>query len=369
MKKLKLSYFGSYHPDYSRNKILIKGLEKNNCQVLQCHDQSSGIGHYYKLFKRFIVHHRKSDLIIVGAVCVYDVPLAWFLAKLFRKKVIYDAFISLYDTYTSDREALRKNSFAAKKVFIWEFIACHLADCLIFDTELHASYFRVTFKIKKEKTKVIYIGADDGFFKPKTNDTRIKRSISKMSIKPFIAEFHGSFQPLQGVDYIIKAAAFLKNERGILLNLIGDGQTKKKILKTAIKLKLKKINFLPTLSLLEIRDAIAESDAVLGIFGKSDKAMRVIPNKVFEGLAMQKPIITMDSPGARELLIDGENSLLISNRNPRELVNAIKYLKNNPQKADKIARSGYKLFLDRLKPEILGRELRTIIDNLVVNSG
>ena len=48
---------------------------------------------------------------------------------------------------------------------------------------------------------------------------------------------------------------------------------------------------------------MAEADVVLGLFGDVDRAMRAIPNKVYEGLAARKAVMNMDSPALREIFL------------------------------------------------------------------
>jgi glycosyltransferase involved in cell wall biosynthesis len=67
-----------------------------------------------------------------------------------------------------------------------------------------------------------------------------------------------------------------------------------------------------------------EADVCLGIFGTSDKAASVIPNKVFQILAAGKPLITRDSPAIRELVEHSPPSVtLIPAGNPARLAEAI----------------------------------------------
>ena len=68
----------------------------------------------------------------------------------------------------------------------------------------------------------------------------------------------------------------------------------------------------------------------LGIFGTSDKAQRVIPNKAYHALACGAPLITADTPAARELLRDGENALLVPPGDPAALAEAMRRLAADP---------------------------------------
>ena len=77
-----------------------------------------------------------------------------------------------------------------------------------------------------------------------------------------------------------------------------------------------------------IRDKIVEADLCLGIFGNTDKAKRVIPNKVYECLAVGKPVITADTPAIRELFEDGE-LVFVSVADHISLAKAIMALKND----------------------------------------
>ena len=63
-------------------------------------------------------------------------------------------------------------------------------------------------------------------------------------------------------------------------------------------------------------DELHGAGCALGIFGTSAKAQRVIPNKAFQALACGTPLVTADTPAARELLVDGESALLVPPGDP-----------------------------------------------------
>jgi glycosyltransferase involved in cell wall biosynthesis len=70
-----------------------------------------------------------------------------------------------------------------------------------------------------------------------------------------------------------------------------------------------------------------------------------VQNKIWEGLAMARPVISGDSAVVRESLTHGEQIYLVPREDPRALAEAITTLKQDPDLREKIAGAGYKRFL------------------------
>ncbi|UZE92303.1 MAG: glycosyltransferase family 4 protein [Methanosarcinales archaeon] len=350
---MRVCYFGSYNRNYSRNRVIIKGLKQNDVDVIECQDASIFWARCFKLFWKYL-QTKKHDAIIVGAQGHANVLIAWFLSRVFNRRLVFDPFISLYDTAVFDRKEVDRKSMKAKYYYYLDKISCKLADVVIADTKQHAKYFSKGFAIPKEKIKVIYIGADDGVFYP--------REVSRQNNK-CIVEFHGSFVPLQGVPYIIKAAKILEKEN-IIFKIIGKGQTYGEVLKLSKGLKVKNVSFLGWVNYENLPNYIAEADVCLGIFGDTEKAKRVIPNKAFEILAMRKPLITSDSSAVREVLTHEENTLLCEMADPESLAEAILTLKDDEILRSKIAEKGYRLYKERFTPLKIGEEVKGIVEEI-----
>jgi len=74
--------------------------------------------------------------------------------------------------------------------------------------------------------------------------------------------------------------------------LIGSGQTFKETKKLSKQLGLRNIEFLPPIPIEELPYEISAADICLGgHFGLTEKAARVVPGKIYQILAMEKPII------------------------------------------------------------------------------
>jgi glycosyltransferase involved in cell wall biosynthesis len=83
-----------------------------------------------------------------------------------------------------------------------------------------------------------------------------------------------------------------------------------------------------------------------------------VQNKIYEGLAMGKPVITGDGPAVRRQLVHGENVYLCERANPRSLVEAIEALKKNPELRQSIGTKGHSLYCERFTPSVLGLRLQ-----------
>ena len=107
------------------------------------------------------------------------------------------------------------------------------------------------------------------------------------------------------------------------------------------------MRFAPRVPFAELPALIAGSDVTLGIFGTVAPAARVIPFKVFDGLAMARPVITADTPAAREALVDGEHCRLTPPGDAAALAEAITALHDDEREAAAMAGRGHELYRAR----------------------
>lgn len=328
-------YFGSYDPGYSRNRIIKKGLLANGVNVLD--DQAHGliIFRYVRLMAGFLKDRSQITAIIVGFPGHYDVPLAFVLGKLFGKKVFYDIFTSTYETYVLDREVLKKNSFRARLFYFIDRLGLKLADYVIVDTIAHGKLYSKMYNLNPKKQIVVYVGSDTDYFYPR----KVKETTDVL--------FYGSYQPLQGTDVIIKAASSLPE---IKFKMIGEGQTRDEAEELAKNLKLKNIEFVNWLPLEELSEEIAKAKITLGIFGNTQKAHVVIPNKVYDYVACAKPVITGDTQAARELLENGHNAALVPLDDHALLAKEIANLIKNAVQRQSLTKEEYGLLNEKLRP-------------------
>ena len=348
---MKILYFGIYNPEYSRNRVLMRGLNTGGIQMFKCNISPRDRLPFLKLFLKYWKFRNTYDIVLVGFPGQEIVFLAKFLT---RKPLIFDAFTSHYGGYILDRHYWSPQSLRAKYYRFLDKWSCKLADLVLLDTNAHIDFFVRECGLPREKFRRIFVGADSDIFYPR-NDGK--------SDDKFLVHFHGHYIPLQGVKYIIEAAKILEKEN-IAFNLIGRGQTFGEDRKFAERLGVKSINFMDPVPYDKLPDYISRTDVCLGIFGDSPKTELVIPNKVFEAMAMAKPVITADTSAIRELFTDKKNIFLCRRADSRNLADAILQLKQNDELRHMISDGAYNLFKSRVSEDIIGAEFKQILSGL-----
>src|SRR3972149_9680415 len=147
---MNVCFLGSYQEDYQRNSIIRKGLRENGVRVLECNVPYALGLRFWKRYKRLISKHRvmkkNYECLFIPEMNHQNMPIAYILSKIYKKPLIFDPFISRYDTDVMDRKRIKEGSFAALKSFILDKMSLKMADLILADTYQHLCYFKDTFK-------------------------------------------------------------------------------------------------------------------------------------------------------------------------------------------------------------------------------
>ena len=121
----------------------------------------------------------------------------------------------------------------------------------------------------------------------------------------------------------------------------------------------------PFTPLESLRDEIARADICLGgHFGASDKAGRVVPGKVYQILAMARPLIASDSPANRGVLTHNVSAHLRPPGNPPAPAAAILTLHQIPTHRAQLAQAGRAVYSAQCSEAVITAHLRKIIQAL-----
>ena len=261
-----------------------------------------------------------------------------FIKHFFKRKyIINDFFISNYDTYVYDRKKITKYNPRAWWKFFQDWFNFTYSHYLLSDTQAHFDYWQSLFGTFKGKHFVLPVLADRTIYYPSYTPTRTNGKVTIL--------FYGSFIPLHGIDVILKAFHILEKEQiPFQADIIGNGQTYKQMKHLYNELNLQNVTMNGAfIQETALASKIRESDVILGIFGKSQKAKAVIPNKAYQALASQKALITMHAKTLYEFFADED--MLTCDNTPEALAEAIKKLILNPHLIAHYQQNGYNSFV------------------------
>jgi glycosyltransferase involved in cell wall biosynthesis len=344
-----ICFFGNYIKDYPRVEVLRKGLQKNGVHVVECHTRKTGIAKYLELYKQHLKLKNKYNILIV---MMGGQSLVWFAKLISNKKIIFDAFSSLYITDIFDRQTCSSKSLKAKYYAWLDKFSANLAGKVLLDTQEQINFYIKKYKINKNKFIRLFVSADNELFFPKSKPNPPNRRTK------FVIHWHGYIVPFYSMQTIVESAKILSKHSDIEFHLITRFNSKYEKIKSLVeKLDLKNVKFYPETGREKIAEAINNSNICLGIFGNNKKAQVVIPNKIVEAIACSKPVITADQPAIHELFTDKKDIILCKSENPQDLANKILELKNNSELKNKISENAYQLYKQKLTPEILVKDI------------
>lgn len=328
-RPLHVEWVGTYERAYPRTRVLVDGLRAHGVQVTEHHRpvwertrhkaggflsarRLAGAGMAWAGAWAALAGGEPRlpgpvDAVVAGYPAQPDVVPAWLVARARRAPLVVDMMVSLADTLGDDRGrtgvALTRALAAADRT------ALGLADIVLADTASGADFLVRRFGVSPARIVVVPVGAEPDVFPP----TPVPGGACH-------ALWYGKLSPMHGLDVILDAARIPGTPP---IRLVGEGQLDEWLADELRRDPPAALEHVPWVPYERLRDEVAASGVVLGIFGRSGKASRVVPNKVFQAMAAGRPVITADTPGAREVLVHGRDAVLVPPGEPAALAAAL----------------------------------------------
>jgi glycosyltransferase involved in cell wall biosynthesis len=351
---MRVLYFGTYERGYPRNAQVISCLRRTGVEVVERHvgvwddrreNWRAGPATLTRLALAELHLFRRPeedfDVLLVGYPGHLDLSAAKLAAE--DRPVVFNPLVSLADTFVADRGRFRPGSAAARLLERIDRHAFNAADLVVADTEAHARYLAERTGLADQRVAVCLVGAEERLFRP-----------GWAAEDPFTCLFVGKLIPLQGVETILGAARLAPE---LPFRVVGSGQ-----LEPLLQDRPANVEWIPWVEYERLPDELHRAGCALGIFGTSGKAQRVIPNKAFQALACATPLVTADTPAARELLAPEESAVLVPPGNPEALAAALTRLAQDPALARKLSEGGHAAYREHASEEVLGGRWRTLLE-------
>ena len=174
----------------------------------------------------------------------------------------------------------------------------------------------------------------------------VRPSIEAAALSPLerrvspIIGYAGHLYPWKGVDVLLRALSALPDARGLIVGGFEAEPDLTQLRRLSVELGLRdRVTFTGLVRPSEVPRLLRDA-AVLVLPNRATtvSARYTSPLKLFEYLALGKPIVASDLPALREVLRDQENAILVPPDRPLALAAALREVLDDPALAERLGR-------------------------------
>jgi glycosyltransferase involved in cell wall biosynthesis len=239
----------------------------------------------YAVMAFFVGLFQKHDVIVATSPQFFTTWAGWALSKVKRKPWIFE-LRDLWPETIKTVGAMKQGKVIDTLEKI-ELALYRSADRVVPVTDA----FKVNLinrGVNSDKISVVTNGSNNDLFQNQSKDMELLHTL-KLTNK-FIVGYIGTHGMCHGLDFIVQSLAKIKDNE-IHFLFIGDGAMKESIVSLSKELALSNITFLDAISKDNVPRYLSICDVSLAPLKNEDNFRTVIPSKIFEAAAMQKPTL------------------------------------------------------------------------------
>ncbi|MGN7200865.1 glycosyltransferase [Arthrobacter sp. SAFR-044] len=313
----RVAYLNVHDLNYPRNRLIRRKLQQVGSYEIAVTQKIESPHFVAKTILNSVAMLRtawRSDVVVLSEFSLRYAPFTWFLSRINGAVHVVDGFVRLYETRVEDLSQVKPRSWKALAYRVVDALSVFFSDVYLVDTKVRAAGIMTS---TKARTNVVSlpVGAP-GWARcayPAVNSEDVRLL------------YYGNYIHLHGVDTIVRAVAQLDPDRKVTLTLLGDGKLRPEIETLVHELGIEnRCRFVDAVPEAQLCEIIAEHDVILGIFGESEKAASVLANKVWQGLACGRLLVTRESSALEEIHAGvGEQLQTCLAGDPEDLANTL----------------------------------------------
>jgi glycosyltransferase involved in cell wall biosynthesis len=310
---------------------------------------------------RTLLKHGPYDAILIGTAP----PTLAMIARLYKRLTGVPYTYIIYDL-DPDRAVtmgvLAKGSLV-EKVLRWAQRGwLKSADKVVVLGRCMQDYISNAYKLPKNHFEVIPIGADPDEIVPLSKDTKLRE---KHNLTGFVVSYSGNFGRYHNFDTILDAAKKLQAlQKDVTFLLIGGGAKRDYIASRIESEELKNVLLLPFLPKEDYSDSLSSADASLVTLEPGMEGL-CVPSKFYSILASGRPVLAMVGASCEvgRVVIEANCGYRIDQTDIDGLVDAVLYLAENLDEADKLGKNARKVLVEKYSTQKIADRYLQVIAN------
>ena len=192
--------------------------------------------------------------------------------------------------------------------------------------------------VTRERIRIVMNGVDLSRFHAPTPDEALARSLALEG--KFVAGYLGTHGMAHALETVLEAARRLQHEHRIAYLLVGDGAARERLLRQRDRLGLNNVVMLGQQPRQRMPTLWSLCDVALVLLRRSPVLDTALPSKIFEAMAMGRPIIVAAEGEARDLVEAAGAGLLVAPEDPQAMAEAIRQLADDPALGQELGERG-----------------------------
>lgn len=220
--------------------------------------------------------------------------------------------------------------------------------------------------VAPEKIHVIKNGVDLGRFVPGSPATTLRRELGWD--ERFVLAYVGTHGMAHALGSVLDAAASLRDRRDVGFLFVGDGAERARLEQRARDDKLDNVRFLGVLPRERMPEVYATADACVVPLRKTELFTTVIPSKIFEILASERPVLLSVDGEARAIVEASGGGRFLPPEDSQALARAVVELAADRSLGRRMGQRGREYVLREFDREVLAKSYLEILGQVVARA-
>ena len=216
------------------------------------------------------------------------------------------------------------------------------------------------------KVHTIFNGADTDFWQPSPGGEALRRSLDLAG--KWVVLYAGAHGISQALGKLLDSASMLRDEGDIRFLFVGDGAEKDMLTRRAQELRLENVRFLEPAGKAQMRDYYSLADVCLVPLRNIPLFDAFIPSKMFEIMAMGRPIVGALRGEAAEILRRSGGAVVVEPEDSGAIAGAIRSLARDREKAGAMGREARRFVEASHSRRALAAEYALVLEDAIART-